>query len=257
MSNHTAEPTVMATIAATAVPILEFGRSWMASPLAVERGGELGMPQGFGFWVNGRAGALGDVGPDVAAAAIGFMAPALVTKMWEGRPSSMSAMDAADAFAALAAEWSRPVLTAALNDDELTELVGLCDAVAEAALPSTGALFTGWRAMKRPGDPAGDAAVAMNVVRELRGGAHLIAAHAVGLGPHGSIMSTDDPIRGGSSWAEVFGWTEPHPEPKPDLRAAAEQMTDEICAPAYQALDGAQRQRFVALVERARAAIDD
>ena len=41
----------------------------------IAAGAELGLPEPFDFWVNGRAGVLGAVDADVAAAAICFMAP--------------------------------------------------------------------------------------------------------------------------------------------------------------------------------------
>lgn len=243
-------------MAATAIPILEFGRGWMISKLSAERAAEIGLAPGFGFWVNGRAGAMGEVQADVAAAAIGFMDPAMVRELWTIRPDGMSSRDIATAYAMMAADWGRPAL-ASMSDSDLEELVGLCDKVADAALPSSGALFAGWRTVDRPGDPAGDACVALNVLRELRGGAHLSAVHAVGLGPHGSIMSVDDPVRGGNAGAERFGWTEPHPAGDATLRAEAEQMTDEICRPAFDVLDAQERNRFVALVGQARASIGD
>ncbi len=243
-------------VAATAAPILEFGRGWMSSPDTAARGAELQLPPGFGFWVNGRAGAMGEVGPDVAASAIGFMAPEQVRSLWTARPEGLSALDAALAYANAGASWGRTVLSS-MSDTDLLRLTELCDKVADAALPSSGALFAGWRGLARPGDPAGDATVAMNVLRELRGGAHLSAVHAVGLGPHGAIMSTDDPIRGGESWAQTFGWSGPHPEADHDRRAEAERMTGDICRPAYEALSGDERQEFVSLVGRARAAVDE
>ncbi|MGH1492456.1 MAG: SCO6745 family protein [Acidimicrobiales bacterium] len=243
-------------MAATAIPILEFGRAWMMSPASGERAAELGLAPGFGFWVNGRAGAMGEVGADVAAAAIGFMAPDRVAELWGVRADGLSALDIAVAYAAMAAEASRPKL-ASMSDEELNELTALCDKIAAAALPSTGALFAGWRTLPRPGDPAGDATVALNMMRELRGGAHLSAVHAAGLGPHGAIMSVDDPVRGGPAGAERFGWTAPHPEPDTASRAEAERLTSDICRPAFAALDNAERHRFVALVTQARAALDD
>ena len=55
------------------------------------------------------------------------------------------------------------------------------------------------------------------VLRELRGGAHLSAIQAAGLTPQGAIVSfTADDIRGGPNGAERFGWPAPHPEPDPD-----------------------------------------
>lgn len=240
------DPSPAATVAATAKPILEIGRTWMMDPATAERGAELGLPPGFGFWTLGRAGAMGDVGPDAAAAAIGFMAPDQIAALMAACPPDLAPSRAAEAFAESAAGWGRRTL-GEIGDDGLAELAALANRVAAAAPASIGALFAGWRALPQPDDPAGAATVALNVLREHRGAAHLIAAHAVGLGPHGVILSTDDPVRGGASWAEVFGWSAPHPEPDPARRVEAEELTSTLCQPAYETLTGAERGRFVDL----------
>lgn len=247
---------VDAMIERTAVPILELGRGWMADPGTASRSSELGLEPPFGFWVNGRAGVLGDVHPDVAAAAIGFMAPQLVGELWTGRPAGLSPLQATTAYAEAAAAWGRETL-AAIEDEALVRLTELSDRVTGAALPSCGVLFAGWRGLPKPADPAGAATVALNVLRELRGGAHLSAVHAVGLGPHGAIIAADDPVRGGEAGAQRFGWVDPHPAPDVARRAEAERLTTVICRPAYEALVGHERAEFVELVSRARSAMDD
>ena len=238
----------------TAVAVLEFGRGWMLDPTTIGRSAELGLDGPFGFWVNGRAGFLGDVDADVASSAIGFMAPAMVRHHWETECGRTHA-DLTEEYAASAAAWGRNVL-AGIPSGDLDRLTDLCDRIADAAVPSTGTLFSGWRHVDRPDDPAGRATIALNVVRELRGGAHLSAVHAVGLGPHGAIMSTDDPIRGGVAGSERFGWGEPHPEPDPAARIEAERLTSAACRPAYESLDPDERTDFVRLVTAARAAMD-
>ena len=249
------EVSVDEVIEATAVPILEFGRGWMMDPETASRAAELGLEKGFSFWVNGRAGVLADADADVAAAAIGFMAPDSVREYWEGRPAGLSGPRAAAAYADAAAAWGRRVL--ADVDDAATErLADLCDKVAAAALASTGVLFAGWRAMARPDDGPGRATVALNVLRELRGGAHLSAVQAVGLGPHGAIMSADDPVRGGAAGAERFGWPAPHPPADAASRREAERLTSGICRPGYGALEASERVEFVDLVTLVRAKLD-
>lgn len=239
---------------ATAVPILEFGRGWMMNPDTAAKGAELGF-EGFGFWVNGRAGALGEVSSEVAAAAIGVMAPDLVAKYWRCS-DDVSPFDAAHAYAEAAAEWGRNVL-ADVDSVRLERLCDLGDRLAEAALPAVGLIFTGWRRLERPADPAGQATVVLNVLRELRGGAHLSALQSAGLTPHGAIMSfVADQIRGGANGSERFGWAAPHPEPDVDARARAEVYTTAACLHAYNALDAAEAGEFIDLVSEARAAMD-
>ena len=243
--------------AQSAKPILEFGRGWMVAPSTTKRAEELGLAEAgrFCFWVNGRAGVLGDVDPHIATAAIGFMAPAAVRAYWGARPPELSAWDAALAWFEAAAAWGRETL-AAMDDARLQRLVHLAGIVIRDADLSIGTLFAGSALIPLPGDPAGDATVLLNVLRELRGGAHLAACHAVGLGPHATIMSTDDPVRGGASWAETFGWEAPHPTPDHEARAQIERLTTAGVRHAFAALSLAEAGEFVELCVEARAKMD-
>jgi len=242
----------------TAKPILEFGRSWMMAPGTAAKAAELGLTGAgrFGFWANGRAGVLGNVDASIAAAAIGFMAPDAVRSCWEARPADLTAWDAAVAWFGCGAEWARDVL-APMPTDRVERLGQLGRRVVDAADPSIGALFAGSKNIPLPGDAAGDVAITLNVLRELRGCGHLAACHAVGLGPHATIMSTDDPVRGGVNWSEAFGWSEPHPEPNHEARAQIEDLTTTAIAHAYACLEQAEAQEFVDLVLEARAAVPE
>jgi len=248
--------TTSETADATGNPILVFGRSWMMAPGTAAKASELGLAESgrFGFWVNGRAGVLGDVDRHVATAALGFMAPSAVKHYWEARPDSLSAWDAALAWFDCAAIWGRETL-ASMPDGDVHRLANLSHKVITDADLSIGSLFAGSALVPLPGDAAGDVAINLNVLRELRGGAHLSASHAAGLGPHATIMSTDDPIRGGSSWAEGFGWAAPHPTPDHDARARVEEMTTAATAKAFEALSGDERSEFADLVIAAQGCI--
>lgn len=249
--------TAIETAEATGKPILEFGRSWMMAPVTAAKAAELGLADAgrFGFWANGRAGVLGDVDRHIATAAIGFMAPSAVRHYWEARPATLSPWDAALAWFECAAVWGRETL-AEMPADQVQRLADLSRRVIDNADLSTGMLFAGSALIPLPGDPAGDATVNLNVIRELRGGAHLSAAHAAGLGPHGTIMSTDDPVRGGVAWSEAFGWTAPHPEPDHQARAVVEELTTAATARAFESLTAPQRVEFTELVSHARALVN-
>ena len=241
---------------ATARPILEFGRAWMMSPDTAARAAELGLTAAgrMGFWVNGRAGVLGDVDYRVAAAAIGFMAPAAVRDHWEARPASLTAWEAAVAWFGCAADFGRSTLSA-MPEPQVQRLADLSRKVIDRSDLSLGALYAGSALIPLPGDAAGDVGINLNVLREMRACAHLAACHAVGLGPHATIMSTDDPIRGGASWAENFGWAAPHPTPDPEARGRVEELTTVAASRVFESLDAAERAEFVVLVAAARAGI--
>lgn len=246
----------MDVVERTAVPILEIGRAWMSAPSTAQRATDLGFAPGFGFWVNGRAGVLGEVEPIAAAAAVGFMAPDRVRLLWNDRPAGLTAARCAAEYSDAAAHWGRAAL-ADVDPRRLQRLAELAGRVAGHADPSTGALFAGWQTLPLPDDPAGAATVALQVLRELRGGAHLGAVHAVGLGPHGAIMSVDDPVRGGEAGAARFGWPAPHPSADPARRAEAEALTSRACEPAYATLDRAEAAEFTELVLEVRAQVDE
>ncbi|MCP3854359.1 MAG: hypothetical protein GY745_07235 [Actinomycetia bacterium] len=242
-------------VAQTAQPVLVFGRGWMAHPDTAARGQGLGLEPPFGFWIVGRAGFLGDAPADVAAAAIGFMHRDRVAAAWDECPDDLSKPDVTRAYAACATEWGREVL-AGIDSTRLTRLDHLGRKVTSAASPSLGALFAGWRsAVEAPGDPGGNATLTLNVLRELRAGAHLIAVQAIGIGPHGAIMASEPP-RGGERWAETFGWPTPHPAPQPDKRAEAEALTSALLVPAYGALEESEQAELIDLVTEAVAAAE-
>ena len=246
--------TAAEVVRSTAKPVLEFTRGWMVSPLTADLGVELGLEGGaLGAWVCGRAGVLGDVDADLAAAAIGFMHPARVRLLWESQPDSLTPTEISGRYIGCAYKWA-PDALASLSETELRRLNQLTRTVLDAALPSTGALFTGWRRMPQPGDPACAVALSLHVLRELRGGAHLSAVQACGLGPVGSMLASEPP-RGGPAWAAGMGWPEPYPEIDSAKRVEAERLTDVICEHAYEALEAGDRAEFVDLVVAARAAL--
>jgi hypothetical protein len=88
-------------------------------------------------------------------------------------------------------------------------------------------LFAGWRDAQRSDTAAGRAAQLMQILREWRGGLHLVATTAVGLSPLEAILTNEGPGQ-----AKFFGWSEPFPDCAA-IKAKhdeAEKMTDELCA---------------------------
>ena len=222
----------------------------MSHPDTAAQGQELGLEPPFGFWIVGRAGFLGDVPADVAAAAIGFMHRDRVASAWDLCPDDLPRFEVTKAYARRATDWGSEAL-AGIDSTRLARLDELGRKVAQAASPALGTLFAGWQsAVDAPGDPGGNATLTLNVLRELRAGAHLIAVHAVGIGPHGAIMASEPP-RGGDGWAETFGWPAPHPSPQADKRAEAETLTSALLVPAYSALEGREQGELVDLVTEA------
>lgn len=239
----------------TAIPVLEIGRTWMMRPESNDAANEMGLGGAFGYWTIGRAGALGEVSAEVARSAIGIMAPELVAKLWSQRPEGLRARQVAESYAELAAAWGRSAF-AEIDSVALARCAALAKQVTGSASASLGALFAAWRTIPVPDDPAGAATVELQVLREMRGGAHLAAVNALGIGPLGAIIAAPDQVRGGPAGAERFGWQPPLPEPDFDARAEAERLTTVACVPAFEGLSAAERGEFAELVLELRAALD-
>ena len=247
--------TAAEAVARSAQPILEFTRGWMLHERTAARGEELGLLPGRGFWVCGRNGVLGDVDADVVAAAIGFMHPDAVRRFWEHRPAGRSAAELAAEYAGCAYRWAGPAL-AAVPEANLVRLEQLGRQLADAALPQLGALFSGWRAMERPDNTAEAVTLTLHVLREWRGGAHLLAVLGTGMAPLEAALAAGPP-RGGPKWVRDLGWPEPYPDPALSAlrRAQAEAQTSMLCMTAFEALTGEERAEFLALLTEARTAI--
>jgi hypothetical protein len=93
----------------------------------------------------------------------------------------------------------------------------------------------------------------MQILREWRGGIHLVATTAVGLSPMEAILTNE-----GEGQAKFFGWSEPFPDCA-EIRhkhREAETITDEVSARALsQALSQDKFEPFEAGVAAVRAAL--
>ena len=114
-------------------------------------------------------------------------------------------------------------------------MVTAADVVNDAADPVGLALYAGYRGELLVDDTPGRALQIVNVLRELRGSAHLIALRACGVDARTAhfIKRPGD--------GAMFGWPADFlPEISEDQRAAAaraESLTDDLVRPAYAALD--------------------
>jgi hypothetical protein len=164
----------------------------------------------------------------------------------------------ADAYAGLCCAWGSAEL-ARFDEARMTRLDVLGRAIADAADGSIGALFAGWRAQPQPDDINARVALTMHVLRELRGGAHIIAITACGLTPLDAVLVSPAPRpRSGPVWAEHLGWSGPFAEPEGAraARSEAEQLTSRILVPIYGSIGDDALDEFAELVETTRNAID-
>ncbi len=231
--------TPLEAVRGCAGPLGKLGGAWMFDPVVHARGEALGLST-WAWYHCGRGGVLGDGPADVVVAAFGFFPPVQQAAAWEEGRAVRPAPETARLYAQACADWGSRSL------DPAPRLVELLDRV-HAAAPLTGLpVFAGWRALAPtvPTDDAGRLALALQVGRELRGGAHLVAVAAHGVDPLQAVMSG----RYGAANARFFGWPEPWPDPElaRDAMAAAEAMTDRIVEPAFAVLSDGERDELVA-----------
>ncbi|MFE3542641.1 hypothetical protein ACFXK0_06695 [Nocardia sp. NPDC059177] len=237
------------TAAAVKQQVLELGGAFMMSREARAFGDSTGVPGFYPGYARGRGGVLGEVDADVVTAAFGFFAPDCIRPAWESVP--MPAEAAATGYLAACHDFGRRRLAGFAQADRLVELLQRVNAAAPT--PALG-LFAGWRAMPLPADGPAAVLQATHVLRELRGGLHLLAVLAQGLTPLQAILIAGSPIADGPTQAQRLGWTAPFEEITDDQRvrwAAAEKLTDELIEPCFDALDDTERAELATLMTEA------
>ncbi|MFF2083497.1 hypothetical protein ACFVVM_06955 [Nocardia sp. NPDC058176] len=240
------------TAAAVKQQVLELGGAFMLSREVRQFGADIGVPGFHGTYTRGRGGVLGEVDADVIVAAFGFFEPECVRTAWESVP--LPADKAAEAYLNACREFGRRKLAAFEEADRLAELLGR---VVAAASPVGVPLFAGWRAMPVAEDGRAAVAQLTHVLRELRGGLHLLAVTAQGLTPLQAVLIAGSPVSDGPTHARLLGWNEPFEPTTDDQRArwtAAEAVTEALIAPSFEVLDADESAELVTLMTAAHRA---
>jgi len=239
-------------------PIQQFSRGWMLDRSTAEFGVSLGFRDGEEYWIVGRAGALGDVDPEIAAAALAFIAPDAVREAWEHIPVGMTPSQVTATYALRCTGWGSGALSE-FDPARMERLDRLGRQVADGASPALGVLFAAWRSVAQPDDVGARATLTMNVLREMRGAAHIVAVQACGLTPVEAILASPaPPPRSGPAWAEHLGWPGPYRDAD-EVRAAridAERLTTQIVAAHLAVLSPDELADFAELVETTRNSIN-
>ena len=240
----------LAVIRSTSAPVHEIGTSIYLSPDVFGWAAEWGWSNPFAFYFAGRGAMLGAVGAHVVCAAFGWFEPSAVKKFYEEGAAVKGPCEAAERMAEAHAMWGRKHLR---DVKGIADIVAVTETLVDGLEGSGLPLFAGWRAAPRADDAAGRAAQLMQILREWRGGLHLIATTAVGLTPQEAILTNE-----GEGQAKFFGW----PEPYPDCSAIrhkhdqAEDMTDQLSVASFsQALGRARFEEFAAGVAAVEAAL--
>ncbi|BCJ58613.1 SCO6745 family protein [Micromonospora endophytica] len=235
-------------VAAASKPaVLALGEAYNRCPTTLHRARLLGI-SGWAFYITGRAGALGDVRADTAAAALGFIAPDAVADGWDAAARTVRPGEVAAASLAECCRWGDEHLAALPGVERLATLLERAVAAADASgMP----LFAAWRAMPSIAEQAGArAAVGLRVLREHFTGAHLLAVRASGMSPREAVLAGPE----GESGAVACGWPPPYPPVGPLVRRRlwAEAVTDRLVAPAFAALGPVDGAELVELLGAAR-----
>ncbi len=234
----------LATVRAVSEKLGDLGAGFYFTPETLQRGKDLGMPNGFAWYVYGRGSVLGDVDAEVIQSAFAYFEPKLLRKLWNQGAAVMSAEKAAAEYAECCRAWGRHTFAIA---DDAAQFANLAERVIAHADSAGQALFAGWKAqpLGAEEDPAGRAGMACNVLRELRGSINIMAIMAVGLTPQQAHFTA-----GGAPRWKLFGYAEDAaPATESELHAQAEVITDMINARAYEALSDEESVWFVAAVE--------
>src|SRR5580692_4626895 len=245
----TDEKASLAAVQATSVPIHDIGTAVYLSPDVFAWAGEWGWSNPFAFYFAGRGGMLGEVTPDVVTSAMGWFCSSAIEAMYTEGIGVAGARGAAARMAEAHAKWGDKYYAGV---DGLEEAVAVSEELVDGLEGSAIPLFVGWRDAPRSESSAGRAAQLMQILREWRGGIHLVATTAVGLSPLEAILTNEGPGQ-----AKFFGWPEPFPDfgPIKQRHDEAEDITDRLCASALaDALDEAKYPDFRAGVTALRAA---
>jgi hypothetical protein len=216
-------------ISAVAAPTGDLAAAYYFHPDTLARGKELGL-DGFRFYAVGRGGVLGDVEPEVVLSAFGYFEPGLVAKLWNSGRATLAPADAAREHLECAARRARTLFGSVDGLDAYADAAAaVVAAVDAAALP----LFAGFRRQPVPTDAPARAYHHAVLLRELRGGAHLVAVRATGLSsPIAHAIKRPGDL-------QAFGWAEAPLITDADRAKLerAESMTDDILEPAFAVLD--------------------
>ncbi|MEE8601950.1 SCO6745 family protein [Euzebya tangerina] len=217
-------------VRATEDAVHTVGGAWFFAPQVRAVGEEAGITDRFAFYAGGRGGATGDPTGEVVASCFAFFPARIVVEKYRTAIQGHNPHDVATLYATGQAAWARDVFG---EDQDWGRLAELGRRVADSVRPMGLPLFAAWRSMPRPEDPAADMALAMQVLRELRGDLHIQAVVTTGMTPLEAIIGKDGPERA----AELF-YAEPYPTPAEVAvrREAVERLTDRLTAPAWQAL---------------------
>ena len=239
----------LAVVRSTSTPIHDIGTAIYLSSDVFGWAAEWGWTNPFAFYFAGRGGMLGDVSPEVVVSAMGWFEPGVAGAMFGEGVKDKPASEAAARMAQAHSKWGEVHYAGV---ERIEEKVAVCEDLVGGLEGSAIPLFVGFREVDQGETSAGRAAQLMQMLREWRGGLHLVSTTAVGLSPLEAVLTNE-----GQGQAKFLGWPEPFPDVE-ELKAKheeAEEMTDRLCtAGLVAALDEDRFGAFESAVSAFRAA---
>ena len=233
-----------------ACPLInDMGAAFYFIPETLAVGKAMGLG-GMEFYVQGRAGQMGNTDPEAVAAAFGYFKPALLKSVLDAANAKSEPRVTGEAFMNACATLSRAKLSGIAN---LDALVAVLEKVNNAADGDGLALYAAINTEKLAVDAAGRLLQLIAILREYRGSAHLVALRAAGVDSR-----TAHYMKRPDMWKQ-FGYTEEEAPVITDAvkaaRAEAENITDRIVEPAYAVLSDAERTVLVDGLHAVKAAL--
>ena len=233
-----------------ACPLInDMGAAFYFIPETLAVGKAMGLG-GMEFYVQGRAGQMGNTEPEAVAAAFGYFKPALLKSVLDAANAKSEPRVSGAAFMNACATMSRAKLSGVAD---LDALVAVLEKVNNAADGDGLALYAAINTEKLAEDAAGRLLQLIAILREYRGSAHLVALRAAGVDSR-----TAHYMKRPDMWKQ-FGYTEEEAPVITDVvkaaRAEAENITDRIVEPAYAVLSDAERNVLVDGLNAVKAAL--
>jgi hypothetical protein len=226
-----------------------FGAAYYFTPETLQAGKNINLG-GMEFYVQGRAGQMGNCDPDAVSAAFGYFKPALLKSILEAARAKVEPRVAGAAHLEACAALGRAKLASL---PELEAFVVVLEKVNDAADPDSLALYAAIRTETLASDAPGRAMQLIAILREFRGSAHLVALRAVGI-----KSSTAHFIKRPDMWKQ-FGYTEDEAPEVTDVElqkmAEAEKLTDALVEPAYAVLTQDERKVLIDGLEAVKAVL--
>lgn len=226
-----------------------FGAAYYFTPETLQAGKNINLG-GMEFYVQGRAGQMGNCDPDAVSAAFGYFKPALLKSILEAARAKVEPRVAGAAHLEACAALGRAKLASL---PELEAFVVVLEKVNDAADPDSLALYAAIRTETLASDAPGRAMQLIAILREFRGSAHLVALRAAGI-----KSSTAHFIKRPDMWKQ-FGYTEDEAPEVTDVElqkmAEAEKLTDALVEPAYAVLTQDERKVLIDGLEAVKTAL--